>query len=99
MNRLNKSLSMNAFRSWGEAFIPKKAKPDIHRESDAKTYSHGETVWTKSFKTRHVDLTMYVMRFMFLMPTLARRELFCKLKLICRLKNSFEKNWPLPFLL
>jgi hypothetical protein len=25
-------------------FIPDNVKPDIDRESDAKTYSHGETV-------------------------------------------------------
>jgi hypothetical protein len=28
----------------GIAFIPDNVKPDIDRESDAKTYSQGETV-------------------------------------------------------
>jgi hypothetical protein len=44
MNRLNKSLSINVFQLRGMAFLPNNAKPDIHEESDAKTYSHGETV-------------------------------------------------------
>jgi hypothetical protein len=34
---------MNVFQVRGMAFIPNNEKPDIDRESDAKTYSQGET--------------------------------------------------------
>jgi hypothetical protein len=44
MNRLNKSLPMNVLQVWGMAFIPDKKKPGINSESDAVTYSGGETV-------------------------------------------------------
>jgi hypothetical protein len=30
---------MNVFQMWGMAFLPNKSKPDIDRESDAKTYT------------------------------------------------------------
>jgi hypothetical protein len=36
---LNKSHSKNVFQMRGMAFIPDKVKPDIDRESDAKTYT------------------------------------------------------------
>jgi hypothetical protein len=32
------------FKCRAKAFIPENEKPDINRESDAKTYSRGETV-------------------------------------------------------
>jgi hypothetical protein len=35
---------MNVFQVWGIAFIPDMEKPDIDRESDAKTYSRDKTV-------------------------------------------------------
>jgi hypothetical protein len=38
------------------AFIPDNVKPDMDRESDAKTYSRGETVckfWTGETLTLH----------------------------------------------
>jgi hypothetical protein len=35
---------MNVFQVWGMAFIPDNQKPDMWRESYAKTYSRGETV-------------------------------------------------------
>jgi hypothetical protein len=44
MNWLSESLSMNVFQMRGIAFIPDNVKPDTDRESDAKTYSCGETV-------------------------------------------------------
>jgi hypothetical protein len=45
MNLLNESLSMyDVFQMRGIAFIPDNVIPDIDRESDAKTYSRGETV-------------------------------------------------------
>jgi hypothetical protein len=44
MNCSNKSLSTNVFQVRGIAFIPDNVKIDIDRESDAKTYSRGETV-------------------------------------------------------
>jgi hypothetical protein len=37
MNLLNESLSMNVFHRRGIAFIPDNVKPDMGRESDAKT--------------------------------------------------------------
>jgi hypothetical protein len=45
MEHLKKSLSVNVFQvRGGMAFIPNNEKPDRDRESDAKTYSQGETV-------------------------------------------------------
>jgi hypothetical protein len=38
MNCPNKPLSMNVVQVRGMAFIPANEKPDIDRESDAKTY-------------------------------------------------------------
>jgi hypothetical protein len=37
---------MNVFQVWGMVFKPDNKKPDMRRESDAKTYSQGETVKT-----------------------------------------------------
>jgi hypothetical protein len=36
---------MNVFQLRGMDFIPGNVKPDIDRESDAETYSWGETVY------------------------------------------------------
>jgi hypothetical protein len=44
VNLLNESLPMNVFQIRGMDFIPDNMKPDIDRESDAKTYSRGGTV-------------------------------------------------------
>jgi hypothetical protein len=37
-------MNLNVFQMRGIAFIPDSVKPDIDRESDAKTSSRGETV-------------------------------------------------------
>jgi hypothetical protein len=85
---------MNVFQMRGMAFIPDKVKPDIDRESDAKT---GVNCLNIIFKRGYVDLTLlvYIASLMILTSRLTYiYSIFCCLQMFMSLYHTMASCPP-----